>query len=126
MIEHSFNLNKGYVLIIIEGQPTVEDFRLAVERFTGDHEFQPSMDRILDFVNADLNDFTVADFVYATKLINDVPGSQATRTALIAPNFKMDEMFDLFARRITSPSMRVFLRRYQVLQWFEEKEAVDD
>ena len=126
MIEHSFNLNKGYVLIIIEGKPTVEEFRLAVERFTGDHEFQPSMDRILDFVNADLNDLTVADFVNATKLINDVPGSQATRTALIAPNFKMDEMFDLFARRITSPSMRVFLRRYQVLQWFEDKEAVDD
>lgn len=126
MIEHSFNLNKGYVLIIIEGQPNVEEFRLAVERFTCDHEFQPSMDRILDFVNADLNGFTVADFVNATKLINDVPGSQATRTALIAPNFKMDEMFDLFARRITSPSMRVFLRRYQVLQWLEEKEAVDD
>ncbi len=117
MIKHTVYPDRGYVLIVIDGAPALDDYIAGTHALAKDPDFFADLHRLCDFTEADTTGVSTQDLIAFGKAVKALPASPDSKSALVANDPRTAGMLKLFAARFDPSRMQVFRSRAEAIRY---------
>ena len=127
MIEHTIIPAKNSAYIAIKQSPDIAAFIQAARIFTNDPDYNPGLNRICDFSQANLTHITAEDFMkFVEFAVAEIKLAPEAKVALVVPAPERCGIFTQFANKIDSGIFRIFSEPEDAMIWMNQRAAEDD
>ena len=124
MIDHTIIKNKNYAYISVRQSPGLEVFLHAAKLFASDPDFEPDLNRLCDFSQANLSHLTESDLTrFVEFAIGGVPLGADAKVALVAPEEEKWGIFKQFSDQILSGQFRIYSDPDEAVEWITAAEC---
>lgn len=119
MISYFINPRVGFVYLMIEGTPTLDQYDMALREIVEDEQFHSELNWICDFLRADLNHLITLELLKFARLIDGMQAHGDPYVGVVSPVEHVTSVSDFIACHLRDDQICVFGYEAQAYRWLE-------